>query len=98
MSKHRFLTRMAGLAAVATLALAACSSGTGSSTAPSAGASAGAGAGGASQELIAAAKAEGTLSTIALPHDWCNYGAIIDGFKAKYGLAGQRAQPGRRFR
>jgi putative spermidine/putrescine transport system substrate-binding protein len=37
-------------------------------------------------ELVAAAQAEGKLSTIALPHDWCNYGAVIEGFKAKYGL------------
>ena len=36
------------------------------------------------QALIAAAKAEGTLTTIALPHDWCNYGDVIEGFKAKY--------------
>ncbi|MBA3875821.1 MAG: iron ABC transporter substrate-binding protein [Anaerolinea sp.] len=36
--------------------------------------------------LIAAAQAEGKLSTIALPRDWCNYGAVIDGFKAKYGI------------
>ncbi len=35
-------------------------------------------------ELIAAAKAEGQLTTIALPHDWCGYGAVIAGFKAKY--------------
>ena len=35
-------------------------------------------------ELIAAAKAEGQLTTIALPHDWCGYGDVIDGFKAKY--------------
>ena len=35
-------------------------------------------------ELIAAAQAEGTLTTIALPHDWCNYGGVIDAFKAKY--------------
>ena len=34
--------------------------------------------------LEAAAKAEGQLTTIALPHDWCGYGAVIDGFKAKY--------------
>jgi putative spermidine/putrescine transport system substrate-binding protein len=34
--------------------------------------------------LVAAAEAEGMLTTIALPHDWCNYGAVIDGFKAKY--------------
>jgi len=36
--------------------------------------------------LIAAAKEEGTLTTIALPHDWCNYGEVIDTFKSKYGL------------
>ena len=35
-------------------------------------------------DLEAAAKAEGMLTTIALPHDWCGYGAVIDGFKAKY--------------
>ena len=27
---------------------------------------------------------KGTLTTIALPHDWCGYGAVIDAFKAKY--------------
>jgi putative spermidine/putrescine transport system substrate-binding protein len=96
LSKHRFLTRTAGLAAVATLAFAACSSGTGGSAAPSTAASAGASSGaaaGPSQELIDAAKKEGTVSTIALPHDWCNYGAIIDGFKAKYGLAVNEISP-----
>jgi putative spermidine/putrescine transport system substrate-binding protein len=36
------------------------------------------------EELEAAAKAEGMLSTIALPHDWCGYGDVIAGFKAKY--------------
>ena len=35
-------------------------------------------------DLVAAATAEGQLTTIALPHDWCGYGAVIDGFKAKY--------------
>lgn len=34
--------------------------------------------------LEAAAKAEGALNVIALPHDWANYGKIIDAFKAKY--------------
>jgi len=34
--------------------------------------------------LYDAAKAEGMLTTIALPHDWCNYGGVIDAFKAKY--------------
>ena len=37
-----------------------------------------------SAELVAAAEAEGQLTTIALPHDWCGYGAVIDAFKAKY--------------
>ncbi|MFN3824370.1 MAG: ABC transporter substrate-binding protein [Pseudorhodobacter sp.] len=36
------------------------------------------------EELIEGAKAEGMLSTIALPHDWCGYGDIIASFKAKY--------------
>jgi putative spermidine/putrescine transport system substrate-binding protein len=35
-------------------------------------------------ELYAAAQAEGMLTTIALPHDWCNYGGVFEGFKAKY--------------
>ena len=35
-------------------------------------------------EIEAAAKAEGMLTTIALPHGWCGYGAVIAGFKAKY--------------
>ena len=37
-----------------------------------------------SAETVAAANAEGMLSTIALPHDWCGYGEIIAEFKAKY--------------
>jgi putative spermidine/putrescine transport system substrate-binding protein len=44
-------------------------------------------------ELVAAAKAEGQLTTIALPHDWCGYGAIIEGFKAKYGLTVNELNP-----
>jgi putative spermidine/putrescine transport system substrate-binding protein len=35
-------------------------------------------------ELVAAATAEGMLTTIALPHSWCNYGEVIESFKAKY--------------
>ncbi len=36
--------------------------------------------------LVAAAKKEGTLHAIALPRDWANYGALIDGFQKKYGI------------
>jgi len=46
-----------------------------------------------SAELIAAAKAEGQLTTIALPHDWCGYGDLIEGFKAKYGLTVNELNP-----
>ncbi len=34
--------------------------------------------------LYEAAKAEGQLTTIALPHTWCGYGKVIESFKAKY--------------
>ena len=44
--------------------------------------------------LIAAAKEEGMLTTIALPHDWCNYGAVIEGFKTKYGIEVNELDPG----
>jgi putative spermidine/putrescine transport system substrate-binding protein len=44
-------------------------------------------------ELVAAAQAEGTLNTIALPDDWCNYRESIDTFKAKYGLAVNELNP-----
>lgn len=36
--------------------------------------------------LVAAAKKEGRLNAIALPRDWANYGALIDGFQQKYGI------------
>ena len=43
--------------------------------------------------LVDAAKKEGTLNVIALPPDWANYGAVIKGFQAKYGLQVDSAQP-----
>ncbi|MDX0960506.1 ABC transporter substrate-binding protein [Sinorhizobium medicae] len=46
-----------------------------------------------SEELIAAAKKEGTLTTIALPHNWCGYGDVIAGFKAKYGIEVNELNP-----
>lgn len=44
-------------------------------------------------DLVAAAKKEGSLTTIALPHDWCGYGDVIAGFKAKYGLEVNELNP-----
>ncbi len=50
-------------------------------------------------ELVAAAKAEGQLTTIALPHDWCGYGAVIDALQGEVsGDHRQRAQSRRRLR
>ncbi len=69
MSNKRTMTRLAGLLVVGTFVFAACS-GSGSSSAPSV-------AAGDMDALIAAAKAEGGLTTIALPHSWCNYGEVL---------------------
>ncbi len=44
-------------------------------------------------QIVAGAKSEGQLTVIALPHDWCGYGAVIDAFKAKYGLAVNELNP-----
>src|SRR2546427_12895539 len=43
--------------------------------------------------LVAAAKQEGQLTVIALPHDWCGYGDVINGYKQKYGLAVNELNP-----
>src|SRR5882757_4521157 len=38
------------------------------------------------KELLAEAKKEGKLNTIALPPDWANYGEMISTFEKKYGI------------
>jgi putative spermidine/putrescine transport system substrate-binding protein len=98
LSTHRSLTRLAGLLVTATVIFAACSS-AGATTAPSGAASAAesaaapsaaesaaASAAGGMDALIAAAKGEGGLTTIALPHSWCNYGEMLTNFTTKYGI------------
>jgi len=83
MNWHRF--HRLGLAAAAVLIVSACGS---TSTAGSTDWSkeTSATAGGGMSALVAAAKAEGKLTVIAIPPDWANYGAIISGFQAKYGI------------
>jgi putative spermidine/putrescine transport system substrate-binding protein len=44
-------------------------------------------------DLVAAAKKEGQLNTIALPPDWANYGEIMDSFTKKYGIKIDNASP-----
>ena len=43
--------------------------------------------------LVKAAKKEGALNVIALPPTWANYGNVIKGFTAKYGIKINSAQP-----
>src|SRR6185312_12414960 len=38
------------------------------------------------KEMIAEAKKEGKLNTIALPPDWANYGELMSTFSKKYGI------------
>lgn len=47
----------------------------------------------AMEDLVAAAKAEGQLTLIALPRDWGAYGVLIDRFKARYGLTVNELRP-----
>ena len=49
--------------------------------------------GGGRYQLVADAKKEGSLTTIALPHDWCGYGDLISNFKQKYGLQVNELNP-----
>jgi putative spermidine/putrescine transport system substrate-binding protein len=43
--------------------------------------------------LIKAAKKEGELNVIALPHDWANYGELISTFATKYGIKVNEQNP-----
>ncbi|MGB9673988.1 MAG: extracellular solute-binding protein [Anaerolineales bacterium] len=46
------------------------------------------------EDLVKAVEAEGkNLTTIALPHDWANYGEIIQTFKDRYGIAINELNP-----
>jgi len=78
LSTHRTVTRLAGLTVAATFLFAACSG-------PGAAASMRTSAG-TMDDLVKDAKAEGNLTTIALPHDWCNYGEMLTSFTTKYGI------------
>ncbi len=45
------------------------------------------------KEMIAEAKKEGHLNTIALPPDWANYGEIMSTFSKKYGIPITNSNP-----
>jgi putative spermidine/putrescine transport system substrate-binding protein len=95
---RRGLVAGAGLSAIPAL-VAACGGGDEASTGTSGGTGGGLSsppANGADvdiNDLIAAAKEEGTLNTIALPPDWANYGEIMKTFTSKYGIQIKNANP-----
>lgn len=84
------LPRTAVFVGAATLALSACGAAPDDASTTTDGKSAAtatsAEAFGGMDALVKAAKKEGTLQAIALPRDWANYGALIDGFEKKYGI------------
>jgi putative spermidine/putrescine transport system substrate-binding protein len=87
-----------GVAVAALLAVAACappsSNSSSSASAGSAATATSAADVGGVSALYDLAKKEGALNIIAIPPDWANYGAIIDGFKAKYpGITVNSANP-----
>ena len=87
--------RSLALCAGALVLVAACGPPSGGTTSnlPAASAKSANDVGGLSA-LVTAAKKEGALNVIALPPDWANYGAVIDGFKAKYsGITVTSANP-----
>ncbi len=98
MFKTRTATAFFAVATVAALALSGCSTGstgTSPSTGPAVDAATATSASdfGGLDQLVAAAKKEGTLNVIALPDTWANYGKIIAAFKTKYGLTVNSANP-----
>jgi putative spermidine/putrescine transport system substrate-binding protein len=44
-------------------------------------------------KLVPLAQKEGNLTTIALPHNWANYGEIIETFKTKYSMQVNELNP-----
>ncbi|WP_370947340.1 ABC transporter substrate-binding protein [Amycolatopsis sp. cg5] len=85
---------VAGIATV-TLTLSACGGGSDAAAKDTGGAATAKSAAdlGGLDKLIEAAKKEGELNVIALPHDWANYGEILEAFKKKYGLKVTEANP-----
>jgi putative spermidine/putrescine transport system substrate-binding protein len=80
------VTACGGTAATTTAPATATTAGEAPATTAGGGTETTAAGAGGMEDLIAAAQAEGTLTTIALPRDWCNYGGVIDTFTEKYGL------------
>lgn len=92
--KRSFAGLVAGIAVLA-LTMTACGSSSSDAPAAAGGAATATSAAdlGGMDKLVEAAKAEGELNVIALPHDWANYGEILEAFKKKYGLKVNEVNP-----
>lgn len=88
MRTNKFAYQLLALFVITATLLSACGGGA-ATEAPAGGGE----SSGGMDALIAAAQEEGTLTTIALPHDWCNYGEVIETFKAKYGIEVNELNP-----
>jgi putative spermidine/putrescine transport system substrate-binding protein len=91
LTRTHIAPRLLTIGAMLMLVAAACGT-SGATTAPG-GSTGPGGSGGTIPETwvpdatkLAAAKTEGKLTLIAVPRDWCNYGAILDEYTAKTGI------------
>jgi putative spermidine/putrescine transport system substrate-binding protein len=80
MRTNRFALKLFALLAVAAV-VASCAPKAAAPAAP------------AADDLVGLAQAEGTLTTIALPHDWANYGKMIETYKTKYNMKVNELNP-----
>ena len=101
MNSKKFTAQVLSLLVLASLLLSAC--GTATTVAPTQAAAPAittdwskvksVADGGGMDALVAAAKAEGNLTVITLPRNWCDYGDMMDNFTAKYGIKIQDVNP-----
>jgi len=90
LATNHLTPRLLTIGAAVMFIAAACGGGATATTAPAGGAAAWV----PDATLLAAAKAEGGLTTIATPKDWCNYGKAFDAYTAATGIKVSILNPG----
>ncbi|MCU1501794.1 MAG: extracellular solute-binding protein, partial [Ilumatobacteraceae bacterium] len=92
-TKHTNARRRTVVAGAIALALTAAACGSDKQESSATTAAAGSATSAIPADLIAAAKAEGTVNLIALPDDWANYKGILAAFTKDYGVKTTVASP-----